>query len=601
MKRKIQSQFLLYFLLLSVCPLLILAAFSYYNVKVNAETKLYGSIQDGLKQDRSTLDEQYARISKYMDIVVNSYDFYNVIQEVSSDVQSGQYTAAQFKSIQGLSELLKSMFMTDKDVSQAMIIVHGRCVYSYNAYIPISKDFSNDDIIRQITDTPKLLWRGSVSRPFGLFDGTYTVVSQNIKNTANENPDEAICQFVLLIDQQQMDSKLSETTNYPDNVIALLDDTNRLLAINPDTAENRAKIQKAAKHVTPDVMGGEDRVSVFRMGSEKATYYRSKLSEWRIMALTPQKYLTGTSMRILLLTALMVCGILAAMIGFSLLMSKTVFSPIRRLAAAMKKVSSQDFSALVPVNSENEIGDICRGFNDMVKNIDRYFKLTVKQESQKREIERNMLKYQINPHFLYNTLNSIRYAALCQRDDKTGEMIMVLSRLLRNTLAKTGGEIHLEQELDNIRDYIFLQQIRYDGGITVLYDVDSCVLDLLVPEMLLQPIVENSILHGLNELLNSSGYAEIRISARIEEKVNLIITVTDNGCGISPEKQRDILKNRTIEGTVSSHIGLSNIHKRIRLQYGEPYGVSFDSEEGSFTCVRVLLPVRRDEKEPCND
>lgn len=590
MKRKIQNQFQIYFLLLSVLPLLILAGFSYYNIKVNAESKLYDSIQDNLKHEQTAYKELYSRFAKYMDIVSNSAEFYDVLHEVANNVRNDQLDVAQFNSLTGLDKLLTSMFVTDDDIAQAMIVVEGRCVYSYGSYFPVNMDLSDDELMKQLTEPVKLVWTGGVVNPFNVYPGTYTIVSRNIHSITSGNPSMGLCQFVLLINQTKLTENLEKSSLYPGDVIAVVDDRGQLLVINDDTPANRAKFSALASQLTTDA-GQKEQAVVMRSGADVVTYFPMNISGWKIIQLTPVKYFADASSRIILLAALMILILLGAMFLFSWLITGKVIRPIKRLAGAMKKVGEKNFSISLPPQGDNEIGEIYRGFNDMVANIDSLFKLTIEKENQKRQYEMNMLRYQVNPHFLYNTLNSMRFAAIKQKDAALADMLMVLSRLLRNTLSRTGDEITLEQEITNIRDYLLLQQVRYDGRISVHYEIDSSTLDLSVPAMILQPLVENAIMHGLNEHLNSGSYSEIRITARIENDAVLTLMVVDNGGGIPEERLAALLEEGGQDSLNTAHIGLNNIHKRIRLQYGEAYGLSLNNPAEAGTCIKISLPI----------
>lgn len=596
LKKKIQKQFLLYYLLFSVCPLLLLSVFSYYNVKVNSENQLISSMMYDLKQSQASLDEIYTRVIKYTDIVSNSKEFYEVMDYMSSEVETGNYDAAQYAGVSHLDSLLKSLFATDSSLAQVLVFIQGRCVYSYNSYFSIMTDQHNDPIL-QIANTSSITyWIGNYQDPFGYFKGNYTIALKDIKSIFTGTPNQSACQFVILLNQSTVNSLLNNSTHYPGSMVAVFDTKDQLLAISDQSAKNVETAYKTISSLQVESLKEKGNVQSQRYGNNMLISSVSKLSGWKMLQLVPKRYVENASRFIVIVTLLLIAGLILLMSGFSFLMSRKFLMPIRRLANAMKEVGDKNFSIAVPNSMDNEIGQIYSGFNEMVANLDQLFKKTVEKENQKRLYHINMLKYQINPHFLYNTLSSVRYLAISQKDDRTAEMLLVLSRLFRNTLGNSNDQIPLYIEINNIKDYLYLQQVRYDNRLTVIYQIEDSADSLLVPSMILQPLAENSITHGLNGKLNSCCYSEIKISASIIED-RLVICIRDNGIGILEDKLCTILQSEAETEVVTSHIGIINIHRRIRLQYGEPYGITLKSEAGKYTCAQILLPVIRNEQE----
>ena len=228
----------------------------------------------------------------------------------------------------------------------------------------------------------------------------------------------------------------------------------------------------------------------------------------------------------------------------------------------------------------------------LVRQIDRLVDETKKKEEEKREAELIALQYQINPHFLYNTLGSIRSYALVAKQEEIADMLKVLCRLLRKTLSPTEASITVREELSILADYISILQIRYKSRIRVDYRIDPNVYDLLMPNLLIQPLIENAVLHGLSQKLNQEGgEGLLRISVRITH-AGLIFEIYDDGIGMSEreieEAFRECSEQKDHEGV---HIGISNLHRRIQIQYGKSYGISIHGRKGEFTSVKMKLPL----------
>ena len=200
-----------------------------------------------------------------------------------------------------------------------------------------------------------------------------------------------------------------------------------------------------------------------------------------------------------------------------------------------------------------------------------------------------MLQSQINPHFLYNTLNSIKWMATIQNAPGIAEMTTSLSKLLKDISKGTTTLISLEHELSLIRDYFTIQQYRYGGTVTLRIDTeDEALLSCRILKFTLQPIVENAIFHGI-EPKGSSGCVAIRIYR--DESLDVRIDVTDDGIGMTPEVASSILSaNAPTGSSFFKEIGISNVHKRLQYEFGSRYGLTITSTPGEFTTVSILLP-----------
>lgn len=212
-------------------------------------------------------------------------------------------------------------------------------------------------------------------------------------------------------------------------------------------------------------------------------------------------------------------------------------------------------------------------------------------EEEKRVFQMKILRYQINPHFLFNTLSSVRYASLREGAQETADMIRILGRLLRNTISSDDPLTTVETEIGNLRDYAALMQKRYDHQLDFRIQCPESLRDLLIPPFLIQPVLENSILHGLTAVINADERnAELSVTFEVTGK-KLSITVRDNGIGIDPETVARLLSDTPDRDP--HHIGLKNIHDRLILNYGQPFGLRISSTPGSGTEVVMALPVER--------
>jgi len=272
-----------------------------------------------------------------------------------------------------------------------------------------------------------------------------------------------------------------------------------------------------------------------------------------------------------------------------LYLSKTVNAPVKKLQKRMKRIEKGDFSRDPSTEWEHELGDIGKNINDLSENVLSLMNQRIEDERQKKDYEYKMLQSQINPHFLYNTLNSIKWMATLQNATGIAEMTTSLSRLLKEISKSTTHLIPLKHEISLLNDYFTIQQYRYGGTISLTYDIeDDALLSCHILNFTLQPIVENAIFHGI-EPKGSTGTIRIHIYQDYQNDVH--IDITDDGIGMDPEVAANLLRNEApTESSFFKEIGISNVHKRLQYHFGSKYGLSIESKPGEFTTVSILLP-----------
>ena len=284
-------------------------------------------------------------------------------------------------------------------------------------------------------------------------------------------------------------------------------------------------------------------------------------------------------------------GIIAVGILLVVMMNRMIHLPVAQIRAKIDRISGGDFSREPAIEWDHELGDIGKGINDLSESVYTLMNKRLEDEKQKKDLEYQMLQSQINPHFLYNTLNSIKWMASIQGADGISEMTTALSRLLRSISKGTSLSVPIREELSLLSDYFTIQNYRYGGTITFAVQVDDdAIYDNLIIKFTLQPLVENAIFHGI-EPKGSPGH--ITVHAFYEnDPGNIRIDVTDDGVGMSPEKARQVLQdNQDSSADFFRQIGISNVHKRIQYQFGTQYGITIDSQEGQYTTMSVHIPA----------
>lgn len=268
------------------------------------------------------------------------------------------------------------------------------------------------------------------------------------------------------------------------------------------------------------------------------------------------------------------------------LLTNKMYARVRGLKQAMSRLSQGDMRSRAVPKGNDEISELTHGFNHMAFRMESLIEEIINEKLLKKEAEIEALQYQITPHFMYNTLNSIKCAAYLNSDDDVGDLLEAFIELLQSSISKKGAFITLQEELDLVENYLMLQRYRLNTAFEVIYDIEEATRTALVPRLLIQPLIENSIFHGLN---TKKGKSEIRIQAYLEEsKLNL--TVMDNGKGMSLETLEKVFEKKQSHKEKFNHIGICNIRERIHLYYGDKGLIRFESEEGKGVRVFIKIP-----------
>lgn len=287
----------------------------------------------------------------------------------------------------------------------------------------------------------------------------------------------------------------------------------------------------------------------------------------------------------ILLAASVLCVVLCVLV--SLAFSRSLFKPIARLSDAMRRVRTGDLTVRLPVTRRDELGQLTEDFNTMTGRLQTYVAEQVQQQKDLNEAQIRQMQAQLNPHFLYNTLDTMKWLAKIHKLPQVAQLAGSLAGILRCSIASEQF-VTLRQELDLLQRYIDIQKIRFAGRFEYIVEIPDELLDCVVPKLILQPLVENAILHGLNA--RDSGIVYIYA---YRDDGTMTIAVTDDGCGMPPEMVERI--NSPQPKILEGHLGLYNISTILNLYYGAEYGLRATSCAGVGTTVTVRLPIQKEE------
>lgn len=292
-----------------------------------------------------------------------------------------------------------------------------------------------------------------------------------------------------------------------------------------------------------------------------------------------------------------ILGTIVIMIGIgAYLMSmfnRMITVPVDKLQKKMNKIADGDFSRDTDIEWEHELGEIGRGINNLSENIKVLMDNRLENEKRRKDLEYKVLQAQVNPHFLYNTLNSIKWMATAQGMEGISEMTTSLAKLLKSISKGTSNIIPIEEELSLLSDYFTIQSYRYGKTIAMNICVeDDSIYKCGIIKFTLQPLVENAIFHGIEP--KGSGKIDIR---SYYEEGDIVITVTDDGVGMSQENIKRLFEDDSgkEKSAFFKELGVANVNKRLKYEYGIKYGISAESEEGKYTRMKILIPTKKGE------
>jgi two-component system sensor histidine kinase YesM len=315
------------------------------------------------------------------------------------------------------------------------------------------------------------------------------------------------------------------------------------------------------------------------------TSARIPSADWYIIQAAERKILLSPLLKIRFIFNLILTGIIFIFILYTMLFFHNLITPINNLAEKMDLVEQGDYTVRMRLFGPDEIQHLQLSFNSMIEQVSLLTKEKEKHEKEKNRLELQALQYQINPHFIGNTLNAIRMMAVINKDEHIKNMTASLMRLVNDSFRGIGNCNRLEDETMSLTSYVHIMKVRFGNPIDLRFSIPEELSSALLRKMLLQPIVENSIIHGFQQR-RKKGIILIQAS-RLNE--TLVLKVTDNGIGMDTKKQKAEIQGED-EGLTA--LGMNSVHRRIQLNFGMEYGLKIKSLEGFYASVTMNLPLK---------
>lgn len=309
---------------------------------------------------------------------------------------------------------------------------------------------------------------------------------------------------------------------------------------------------------------------------------------WKLLSVTPEKGLPLSNLKMRLFVVFVVASFLLVLVLINAFISSRITNPIQQLEKMVNAIEAGELDQEVDIGGSYEIQHLGRSNGDMAHRIKELMEDIVAEHESKRKSEFDTLQSQINPHFLYNTLDIIVWMIENEQKQEAVKVVTALARFFRISLSKGKSIIPVKDELEHVRNYLMIQQRRFKNKFTYEIEADKEVLNLASLKLMLQPLVENAIYHGM-EFMDGDG--EIHVKAWKEEE-DLWLEIQDNGLGMTQERVKNLLSEKThVSSKRGSGIGVKNVNERIRLYFGDDYGLVIESEPDEGTIIKIHLPA----------
>jgi two-component system sensor histidine kinase YesM len=576
MQVRFRTKLFITYLLLVSLPLFVLGYLSYRQYEKSIERNVGEYVPAILNQANANMDKYLSELVSIPDVVTRSGEMMAILRKKEQDKVSIKeqeaFTVQSYLAnniVNGGHQDVIAVFIQTKN----RVFSSSRLNFQGNAFLQEKNPFQQEmDLQGKLLFVPperlKLVFENN--QP-------YISIYKQLYDADNMNP---LCTVLLIVSLDEI-SKICNRIPIAKNGMVLLNNEVGQTVFNN---HNEFIGQVGTPEITLAKGTSELKINRERMmvSADKSDY-----TNWTLATINPVKELTEETIGIRNFTIAIfsICLLVSALI--SIWLSQTVTRPLRSLQLLMRQVEKGNFQVSFPVHQTDEIGELGNSFNHMVERIQALVKRVYQEEIRQKEAELAALQSQINPHFLYNTLESIQMVVENDDGETASTMISALCHMLRFT-ARRGDVVNIGDEVKHITDYLYIQKMRYGKRCQYVIDIDPSIHLYFAPKFILQPLVENAIRHVV-EKTNSPTQLMITVS-KSAEGVQFI--VQDNGPGIPGEILHKLQAKFEGEQLLDQEhgIGLLNVHSRIQLLYGTEYGVIVTSKKGEGTTITVRIP-----------
>lgn len=590
-KSSISYKWMLLLIAITTIPLLILGTVSYSITKDAIDKKAADASKQLISQTVDNIDISFSGYKDMVMQLITSPEIMPLLQKIQNRDESvvenlsltsklAYYTAVspEFKSVSFMTETMyiKGIFRWDDQEDYKSDF--------YNQTIAAGNDFvwfpTRLGLYSDTADSHKEMVFSLSKQVFNIHDGRQLHMA-----------------VVLDIREEMLSDILKKNTRSELGTESFLIDKNGSIISHADKSMLLTSVDEWFEGNGSALLHSgemEDSFVAHYKGKEvMVNYLKLQTNDWKVVHVIERSSLYKDSDRVIqVIVIIMLAGIIFSIIT-AYAMASSVSSPLKKMVRAMNQVHIGNLSARIDQdnNRTDEIGSLQHHFNDMVAKIAELLEVVYEEQNNKRISEVKALEAQINPHFLYNTLDAIKWTALFQKANNAAEMARLLSRLLHISIGKGSDTVLVQEEIEHVECYLGIQSLRAAGRIDVHFDIADEVKLYRTPKVILQPIVENAIMHGFADQIEG-GVISIRCH---EEGNRLLFEIKDNGHGFEQAVQSSAESSpgELSRGASFLGVGLSNVTERIKLICGQDYGLSITSRPGEGTAVVITLPIIR--------
>ncbi|MDH6369368.1 two-component system sensor histidine kinase YesM [Paenibacillus sp. PastF-3] len=577
-KSKVQRRLMISFLLLAIIPLCTFGFLAYHKSNEAITSKTTTFVNDILRLLGSKIGTEVAKYETFADQIM-----------LNGDIQQAllRYNRLSDLDISNIHKKFEDTVLSDKfwlfaTIKTLQILTNnGQVLYDYGY-----EEFTTED-------KQRIFALAKQNKSADIWTTAHTTAGDNILSLARRIPlsygsGETVGFVIMGIDEELFSQILFGSINMGQgSEQIIMNDAGEILTSNNHLFHSDQDLE--ANRTLNHLINSRMETGIVTLRAEPYFFLNThnEVLHWNVISLIPQAYLNMGSVEIRneMFFIAVICVVVSSL--FATFISISISTPLKKLVSGMNQVMRGDLKVEINDKHPDEIGYLSGKFEAMIEEIKLLIERVEQEQAQKRGIELQMLQAQINPHFLFNTLSSLKWTAMLSQADSVSNGLGALAELLRSTIVQKNERITLGEELRNIKNYVVIQQIRYGMSLQVDVQIPEQLLDTQVLKFLLQPIVENSIIHGL-----SGENMEPRITMTAElNGVVLKIKLSDNGKGMSAEKLQEILQLRDNHSENRlANIGIGNVRERIKLHYGDPYGLEIWSKPDQGTDVIITIP-----------
>lgn len=568
----IRGLLLIVSLVLVVIPMILMTFFmnSYFLGLLNSRT--ISDSTNVVDQLNLNLEREFTKIEGFLTTLCAS-------SEVQDFIQSGRMLqlGSRYNQLSGNIDKLLDISITDNQLFNNILIYSmGGPLYSLKQKMYLNtKDIENEDWYEEvIKNKTKTYFIGIRRSPVEYEEKYYFVSARYIPNIENLVDGGVIVCYSSSEFLQPFYTQIEKEQD-----IYIMDDSGNIVISSQEDIQSI--IQKSFKNIdfknNSSKVYNEDKYTVIISGSN--TY------GWRVGKSYSNEGMKAEASKVRNLVIPVFLLLIIVFIAFLLFIYNSLIRPLHYVVDLLNNSGSDISKIKIPKNLRYENHRIGSGILTLVNKNYEIGKELTETQKEKNRMEIFKLQAEINPHFIYNTLTAIKYIAILNKQDKISSLITSFVKLLKNSINREGVFIRFKDEIENLNHYIAIQKIIYNNNITFNFETDENSLNCIVPNFILQPIVENCIIHGI---LPKGREGVISISSRTDDD-KLIIKIVDNGVGLDENSISDLRTN--FNGSVKfSGIGLSGVNQKIKLLFSDEYGLDIDSVLGEKTTVTILLP-----------